>query len=586
MSTNFVEIFGHLYTFAHGSIDRKREAKAMTTTTDNVQPIVDKAKAHDKGNQDFSDVYKGIVQLQQQDKNPAQFSKDLNQLNTSLHQAGILTDLQITGVDGSNHFEATKDGKQVDVVASNVSDTFQPGTQNQSWLKGFENVAGDVLKGVGSEIVNHPLHLAESAAIGVAIGVGAVGAAAISPWLAGGLAVAGGIAAGYELATNVGQWDHDAKVVANPLAYSQNEVSAAVQGAENFGAGAINVLAGVAGSYAGGYVGGAIKSAIVAKFATPDVVPPEPTPDTNVPDDNTSDVPKSKGSIGHAHAQQGNVVNATGKVGDPSHAVNGSIPVDHSHAMGGLLQGNPGDGSDGDAVQPALSGEAQPAADAPVAEPKPADVTPAAAAPKDAAATAADTQAQAEADAAAAKAAQAKAIEESVARTQALFKEANSGEGDGVIPSTKQDYSVMFQKVTEPGKIPTLENPAGADVKPGQWIATRLNPDGTPNIEKGMVNQWTVTDKDILKTYKATPDEVSTASKFVAATKTDAPPVHMVKLTAPLTINTSWGPMNGNPNDYLANYDYDPVTGQPGENYAIVSSSSYGQTYEPVKTNS
>jgi hypothetical protein len=130
--------------------------------------------------------------------------------------------------------------------------------------------------------------------------------------------------------------------------------------------------------------------------------------------------------------------------------------------------------------------------------------------------------------------------------------------------------------------IPTLENPAGANVEPGQWIATRLNPDGTPNMERGMVNQWTVTDKTILKTYKTTPEELSTAAKFIAGTKTDAPPVHMVQLTQPITINTSWGPMSGNANDYLANYDYDPVTGQPGQNYAIVTNSSYGQTYQPV----
>jgi hypothetical protein len=101
-------------------------------------------------------------------------------------------------------------------------------------------------------------------------------------------------------------------------------------------------------------------------------------------------------------------------------------------------------------------------------------------------------------------------------------------------------------------------------------------------MERGMVNQWSVTDKTILKTYQTTPDELSTASKFIAATKTDAPPVNMVKLTQPITIQTSWGPMNGLPNDYLANYDYDPLTGQPGQNYAIVTNSSYSQTYQPV----
>jgi hypothetical protein len=556
----------------------------MTTTTDNVQPIAEKAK---NGQTDFSDVYKNIVQLQQKDKDPAKFSSDMKQLTDEMHKNGILTDLQITGIDGSNHFQAVQNGKQVDVVASNIKDTFEPGTQKTSLFQGIENVAGVVWNGAKDEVENHPLHLVESAAIGLGIGAAAVGVAAVSPFLATGAAVLGGAYAGYQVLSHLGQWGHEAAVVANPEAYSPSEVGAAKQGAENFGAGATDVAAGVLGGIAGGWLGSAVKSAIVSRMAGSELIPPT-TPDTDAPPPAQDDAPNA---ANHAHAQQPNIAQAVDI--NHTHAVNGALPIDHTHVVGGLLQGNPGDGSDGTGIA-LQGGDPQPVGDAPQAPevaPKAADVSPGTAAAKGdvpPAAATTDAQAQIDADAAkaeaevAAKAAAARQVEESVARTQSLFKQATSADGDGIIPSTKQDYNVMFQKVLEPTKIPTLENPAGADVQPGQWIATRLNADGTPNMERGMVNQWSVTDKTILKTYQTTPDELSTASKFIAATKTDAPPVNMVKLTQPITIQTSWGPMNGLPNDYLANYDYDPLTGQPGQNYAIVTNSSYSQTYQPV----
>jgi hypothetical protein len=218
-------------------------------------------------------------------------------------------------------------------------------------------------------------------------------------------------------------------------------------------------------------------------------------------------------------------------------------------------------------------------------EPNGADATPVTP-PKDDAASPADGQAEADAAAKAdvvAKEAAAKALEvqKSVANSQSIFRDANSDPDSAVISAQKQDYNVRFTKVSEPGKVPTLENPAGADVNPGDWVATRLNPDGTPNIEKGMTNQWTLRPKDILKTYKAIPDDLNTNS-FIAGTKTDGPPVHMVQLDKPFTIKTPWGQMSGGPNDWLANYDYNSATGQPGTDYAIVTNKSFGQTYEPT----
>jgi hypothetical protein len=194
----------------------------------------------------------------------------------------------------------------------------------------------------------------------------------------------------------------------------------------------------------------------------------------------------------------------------------------------------------------------------------------------------ADTAAAARAEAAAREAAAKEAlVKESVAKNQGIFADANANSDGGVLVAQKQDYNVMFRQITEPTKIATLENPNGEDVQPGHWIATRLNADGSPNIERGMVNQWPVTEKTILKSYKASPDDL-TQSQFIAGTKTDGPPVHMVQLKEPIVVNTSWGQITGRPGDWLTNYDYDSATQTAGKDYAVVSSTSFGQTYEPV----
>jgi hypothetical protein len=460
-----------------------------------------------------------------------------------------------------------------------------------------ENVAGEVAKGSADEILHHPLHIVESAAIGVGVGVAAVGLAAVAPEAAAVVGLAGAAYAADQFLSHVGDWTHDAKVVANPQAYSQTEVAAAKQGAENFGAGATDVAAGVAGGIAGGYLGTAIKTALVAPVAD---LPPETPPNDDAPpqDDSTPNGPKPKSSVQHAHAQQGNVANVTGQINDPSHAINGAIPIDHSHAVGAILTGNSPDGSDGDVGASLFPGEARPLTDvksAAAADVPPADAVPVP--PKDSALPAtpakdatvtgasdadADTAAAARAEAAAREAAAKEAlVKESVAKNQGIFADANANSDGGVLVAQKQDYNVMFRQITEPTKIATLENPNGEDVQPGHWIATRLNADGSPNIERGMVNQWPVTEKTILKSYKASPDDL-TQSQFIAGTKTDGPPVHMVQLKEPIVVNTSWGQITGRPGDWLTNYDYDSATQTAGKDYAVVSSTSFGQTYEPV----
>lgn len=194
------------------------------------------------------------------------------------------------------------------------------------------------------------------------------------------------------------------------------------------------------------------------------------------------------------------------------------------------------------------------------------------------------TTAQPEASAATPEEAALKAkVDASVQRNQAVFNGS-----DEVVPSIKQAYNVRFEKVTEPTQVQTLEGLATGETQtanPGDWIATRLNADGTPNIENGIENKWTIKENKIAKTYQVTPEELQGQTDFVAGTRTDAPPVQMVQLKEPLTIDTPWGSMSGKPGDYLANYDFDPVTGKPGSDYAIVTKTSYDQTYKPVAAN-
>ncbi len=173
------------------------------------------------------------------------------------------------------------------------------------------------------------------------------------------------------------------------------------------------------------------------------------------------------------------------------------------------------------------------------------------------------------------------AINESVARSQSLFQQA--GEQGQIVPSVKQSYQVRFERVGPGGTtIPTLENPAGVSVPEGNWIATRLNADGTPNFERGIMNRWTPSARDITSKYLITPEQLASSNGEISGfTNTSAPPVHMIRLDAPTTIQTGWGPMTGQTGDWLANYNYNTATGAAGDNYAIVTAHSYSQTYLP-----
>ncbi|HEY9777737.1 MAG TPA: hypothetical protein V6C81_28515 [Planktothrix sp.] len=170
-------------------------------------------------------------------------------------------------------------------------------------------------------------------------------------------------------------------------------------------------------------------------------------------------------------------------------------------------------------------------------------------------------------------------------QTQDAFR--SQGDSDNLVPSVKRtDYSVSFRPSTAGQPVPTIESvKAGTDGQmpnPGDWIATRLNADGTPNLEDGVVNQWPISVKSIVSKYNGVDADSFTGSDVVTGTpKPSAAPVHMFQLPTDTSIQTSRGVLSGHAGDWLANYDYDAATNTPGSDYAIVSKPSYDATYRP-----
>lgn len=168
--------------------------------------------------------------------------------------------------------------------------------------------------------------------------------------------------------------------------------------------------------------------------------------------------------------------------------------------------------------------------------------------------------------------------EESILQSQATFN-AKLAE-DAVMAARKQAYNVRFEKVTKEGTlVKTLENPEGEVTEVGNFIATRLDDNGMPVIENGMVNQWPIKAKDIPKRYNTTADELATTDSVVLPTRTDGPPVHVVEAPAGTKIETSWGPVKLEKPGYLANYDFDAIAGKPGTDFNLISQRSFDQTY-------
>jgi hypothetical protein len=528
----------------------------MVTSRESVQAILDAAtKANASHSSDFSTVYSGIVQLQQIDRsNSTQFGADMSELSRRLHQSGILNDFEITGVDSMHHLVGTKNGKTVDIVAANISDTFSPGQTHESTWQEIKNVAAQIGDGAKDEITHHLGRVAASAGIG--FGIGCVGVF-LAPELAAGVAIGGAALAAYKLYEHLPHWIHDSKVAAQPELYSSNEVKAADKGMQSFGAGGVDLAAGVAGGIAGGYTGHLIKASLASGAAGAEgdaAATPEPT----------DGKPNVSDSVNRAHMQHGNVANATAQVRADGAAAQ---PVDPTQVAQPGHIGDPTGGAAsqvvGDPTSGAHTGVVAHAHLTQVVAGQSGDST------QGGGGLIAESTVPAD-------------VPTSIARTQSLFRAAASDDCQGVFQTQKQAYDVLLRKILEPGTVQTLENRAGEAVQPGQWIATRLNADGTPVMEDGIVNQWPVVPKTILKTYQATPDQLASATELVAGTKTDGPLVHMINLLHDTTIKTPWGEMSGKAGDWLANYDYDAATAAPGQDYAIVTQNSFRQTYQIV----
>lgn len=173
-----------------------------------------------------------------------------------------------------------------------------------------------------------------------------------------------------------------------------------------------------------------------------------------------------------------------------------------------------------------------------------------------------------------------------------------------LVDAKKQFYNVRFDRVTqnmynESGgmRVPTLENPKGELAQVGQFIATRLDGAGNPVMERGMVNQWPIKPPAIAKAYETSLEALSAVENSVTLpTRTGAPPMRMMPVRGPMTLQTSWGDMSTEPASmfsrvfdavrnrplgYMPNYDFNPATG-PGSSFALITPRSFGQTYELV----
>ncbi len=177
-----------------------------------------------------------------------------------------------------------------------------------------------------------------------------------------------------------------------------------------------------------------------------------------------------------------------------------------------------------------------------------------------------------------------KPVHKSVMESRALFREAV--ENGDVITTKKQLYEVRVTRVTgdKPIKVETLECPDGEIAYPGQFIVQRLDKFGFPVIERGMVNQWPVSEaKKIAKTYNidlATLNALdSEHPSTVAKTRTDGPLVNMIQIKAEggIKIKTPWGEMSGAKGDWLANYDFE--AGKPGSDFSLVDADAFSRNY-------
>ncbi len=213
-----------------------------------------------------------------------------------------LPGLEIVGADKAT---VAPDAKKPDVAGDTAAGTSAaavsaPGAAaHPGLLTEIGNVAKQFGTGALNEIENHPLQLAETAAIGFASGVvigGAVAVAVGAGILAAPEVAIGGLAiAGITLAVGAGEAYvhrdaiiHNTEVVANPDAYSASDVAQARQSVQNFGGAALETGVGVASGIAGGIAGNALAAGISDALAPAAAKVASPLGETTPPSDGST----------------------------------------------------------------------------------------------------------------------------------------------------------------------------------------------------------------------------------------------------------------------------------------------------------
>lgn len=116
---------------------------------------------------------------------------------------------------------------------------------------GLADAAAEVAKGACEELTQHPERVALNFAVGAAV---TAGIAVSAPWVGAAALVGGGAYAAYEVSKNAGTWIDQFSTVADASSHSQQEVQVARAGLRDFGAGAVDITAGLAGGAAAGAI--------------------------------------------------------------------------------------------------------------------------------------------------------------------------------------------------------------------------------------------------------------------------------------------------------------------------------------------
>lgn len=213
-----------------------------------------------------------VLQLRKQDAiDLGKYQNDMIAFNKDLHAKGLLTGLDIVGVDHTKQLIALKDGNTVTVSDSDPSLTSTASSsehQSHSFWSGALNVMKDVGAGVVDEVEHHPVRMLENAAISFGLGAAAV---ALGPEVC---AVTGLIATGYgiyQISKNASSWLHDAKVEYNPNSYTSTQQQEAKGGLMGLGAGITEAGVSIASGALGGIAASQVKAAWFPKtdFAAP-----------------------------------------------------------------------------------------------------------------------------------------------------------------------------------------------------------------------------------------------------------------------------------------------------------------------------